>query len=188
MHPECRHIMPNGNKCRAAALRDKPYCYFHDRTHRITGSRGRTKKQPIQLPILEDRSAIQLALAQILDALAAARIDAKRASLLLYGLQIASQNVRGDSPNLSDDTVRFVFRSKGGRELAPEKLACDPDDCKSCKSRDRCILYRAAEALSGGPDPDDDPPALAPTPAAATVARARTAPPQGRLLPPLNPE
>ena len=33
MHSECRHIMPSGKKCRGAALRGTPYCYFHNRLY-----------------------------------------------------------------------------------------------------------------------------------------------------------
>ena len=158
MHIECRHIMPNGKKCRAAALRNMPYCYFHTRVHELTRSKSKPKNQPLELPVLEDRSAIQLALAQILDALATARIDHKRAGLLLYGLQIASQNISGSASILSDETVQSLTRTRDGRELAPEKLTCDhPEDCKECKGRERCITYRTAAALRGGSGPYDEP-------------------------------
>ncbi len=30
---ECRHIMPNGRRCRAAALRGKPFCFHHAKLH-----------------------------------------------------------------------------------------------------------------------------------------------------------
>ena len=151
--------MPNGKKCRAAALRNLPYCYFHTRAHRLTGSKSKSKGQPLKFPVLEDRSAIQLALAQILDALASVQIDHKQASLLLYGLQIASQNVsRDDTSILSRDTVLTVTRTSDGQELAPESFACDhPKDCATCKKRNSCILYRATVALSGGTDPLDNP-------------------------------
>lgn len=151
--------MPNGNKCNAAALRNMPYCYFHTRVHGLTGSKTKPKNQPLKFPVLEDHSAIQLALAQILDALSSAKIDHKQAGLLLYGLQIASQNVsRSGAPNLSNDTVQSVTRTRDGCELAPESFDCDrPDDCKECKGRDRCIHYRAVAALSGVDDPYKDP-------------------------------
>ena len=34
MSHECRHIMPNGAKCQATALRGKPYCYLHTRSRK----------------------------------------------------------------------------------------------------------------------------------------------------------
>ena len=37
MYNECRHIKDDGQRCHAAALKTKPYCFFHmkfDRMHR----------------------------------------------------------------------------------------------------------------------------------------------------------
>ena len=93
MSHECRHIMPYGAKCHAPALRGKPYCYFHTRLHRFAAEPPIAPDGALRLPILEDRSAIQIALAQVLDALCSFRLDPRRAGLLLYALQIASQNV-----------------------------------------------------------------------------------------------
>ena len=33
MYPECRHVRPSGAGCRAAALGDSNWCYFHARMH-----------------------------------------------------------------------------------------------------------------------------------------------------------
>ena len=149
--------MPNGKKCRAAALRNTPFCYFHTRVRGLARPKVKSKDQPLQLPILEDRAAIQLALAQVLDAFAATRIDHKQASLFLYGLQIASQNIPSRPPTLANDTVQSFTRTRDGHELAPEKLTCDPGDCKTCHARNRCIHYRLVTALSGGVHPAEDP-------------------------------
>ena len=35
MYLECRHIKSNGSKCHSPAMKDKPYCYYHLRLHRI---------------------------------------------------------------------------------------------------------------------------------------------------------
>jgi hypothetical protein len=157
MHPECRHIMPSGNKCHAAALRGTPYCYFHTRVHRSAKPKPELKNAPLKLPVLEDRSAIQLALADILDALTSARIDAKQAGLLLYGLQIASTNISGGA-SVSTNAVMSVTRTRNGGELAPQKFGCDrPEDCKQCTGRERCLHYRLVRGLSGGIHPNEDP-------------------------------
>jgi hypothetical protein len=157
MHSECRHIMPSGKKCRAAALRGTPYCYFHTRVHQSAKPKPELKNAPLKLPVLEDRSAIQLALAEILDALATARIDSKQAGLLLYGLQIASANISGNA-SAPTDTVMNVTRTRNGGELAPQKFECDtPQDCKQCIGRERCLQYRLVRGLSGGVHPNEDP-------------------------------
>ena len=57
--------MPNGSKCSAPALRDKPYCYFHTRLHVFAARPPLTPYESLKLPVLEDRSAIQVALAQV---------------------------------------------------------------------------------------------------------------------------
>ena len=149
--------MPSGNKCRAAALRGTPYCYFHTRVHHFAKAKPEPKNAPLKLPVLEDRSAIQLALAQILDALASARIDSKQAGLLLYGLQIASTNISGDA-SVPTGAVMSVTRTRDGGELAPQEFACDsPGDCKECAGRERCLHYRLVRGLSGGVHPNEDP-------------------------------
>ena len=157
MHSECRHIVPSGNKCHAAALRGTPYCYFHTRVHHFAKAKPEPKNAPLKLPLLEDRSAIQLALAQILDALASARIDSKQAGLLLYGLQIASTNISGHA-SVPTQTVMNLTRTRNGGELAPQEFACDtPQDCKQCIGRERCLQYRLVRGLSGGIHPNEDP-------------------------------
>jgi len=149
--------MPSGKKCRAAALRGTPYCYFHTRVHQSAKPKPELKNEPLKLPLLEDRSAIQLALAEILDALATARIDSKQAGLLLYGLQIASTNISGDA-SVPSDTVMNVTRTRNGGELAPQGSGCDyPEDCKQCMGRERCVQYRLVRGLSGGIHPNEDP-------------------------------
>src|SRR5208282_5543653 len=127
MYPECRHIMPNGKKCAAPALRGTPFCYFHTNLHRI----ARRKSNPadsIEIPPLEDRCAIQLTITQILRALAKGDIDARRGSLLLYGLQIASQNVDRRSSALSFDSVNAVTRTRNGDEIARQVDDDEEDD------------------------------------------------------------
>ena len=99
MYYECRHIMHNGARCHSPALRDTDYCYFHTTLHnrasQLRTSRAKTPKQaePLDLPLLEDRSTIQVALTRIVERLCSSDLETRRAGLLLYALQIAAQNV-----------------------------------------------------------------------------------------------
>jgi hypothetical protein len=93
MVPECCHIMPNGCKCHAIALRGKPYCYFHISPRRPARTPRPSSRAPLKFPVLDNRAAIKTAVTQVFDALSSSKIDPRRAKLLLYGLQIASQNV-----------------------------------------------------------------------------------------------
>lgn len=92
----CHHVKANGACCDSPALKDEPYCFFHkasrERTKRMR--RAARLKLPLQLPILEDRETIQLAIGDVLNALLAGQIDHKTAGLLLYGLQTAAGNAK----------------------------------------------------------------------------------------------
>ncbi len=134
----CRHIMPNGANCHAVALRGKPYCYFHTRLHRFTAEPPIGVMDDLRLPVLEDRTAIQIALAQVLDALCSSRIDTRKAGLLLYALQIGSQNVERKYDIIPMFGVDSLTQSDTGEELGPIKRSCDPNDCAACEDRDTC--------------------------------------------------
>jgi hypothetical protein len=122
MKPECRHIMPSGKQCRAYALRDEPFCYFHSRLHRAA-------KQPVSLidsfdiPLLEDRCAVQLTITRVLRAFVNKTIDRHHASTLLYGLQLALQSVDRSSWAIGFDTVEGISQTPDG-----DVIAFDPDE------------------------------------------------------------
>ena len=94
MSPECRHIMPNGAKCHSPALRGMAYCYFHVPGRRPAQGQSRACKNPLKLPALTDRTAIRIALGQVLSAIGSSKLSQRSAGQLLYGLQIASDNVQ----------------------------------------------------------------------------------------------
>jgi hypothetical protein len=80
----------------------------------------------LDLPPVEDTESIQLALIDVIQALAANQIDAKRAGLLLYGLQVASANAA--KINLSIGAVRSVTYTEEGTPLAPQDYGYDVED------------------------------------------------------------
>jgi hypothetical protein len=130
MVPECRHIKTSGGKCGSPALRGKPYCYFHARL------KERAARQPspylaIELPPLEDRGAIQLALGEVVSALADHRIDTRRAGLLIYALQVASTNANHREEIVSSNPVSEVTRTEQGEEMAPEGATPAPREEES---------------------------------------------------------
>jgi hypothetical protein len=138
----CRHIRPNGTRCRSYALNGQLRCFWHkglqDRHRSLTPSDGHSESiptnaieaeyfrpRPIELdfPELEDRSSIQLALSMVLGALARNRIDATRVGPILYGLQVASSNVR--DPIHPSHIVRSSSLDDNGQPLAPDE---DPEE------------------------------------------------------------
>lgn len=120
MVPECRHIKTSGGKCGSPALRDKPYCYFHTRL-RERAARPPSPYLAIDLPTtLEDRGSIQLALSEIVCAIADNRLDNRRAGMLLYALQIASSNAKYQEEIVSTNSVEETVLTEKGDEIAAE--------------------------------------------------------------------
>jgi len=86
----CCYVRPNGAVCESAALRNSDMCYWHHRDR----ERGRKRKNAsdIQIPTLENATAVQVALEEVVRALVDDRIDPHRGKAILYGLQIAAHN------------------------------------------------------------------------------------------------
>jgi hypothetical protein len=92
---QCRHIFTDGRRCASPCLRQEEFCYYHHTTRKpVAGLRQRrNRRSTFDLPLPEDRSAIQSSIGEVLRRIASNDIDPRRAGLLLYGLQIASLNL-----------------------------------------------------------------------------------------------
>jgi hypothetical protein len=113
-YPTCAHVRADGRLCQSPALTDETFCYFHhrDQKRRRNLQQARNVKNTLQmkslgvealeadilesldLPLLEDPAAIQVALTTIIRAVAYGHLDPRRARVLLYGLQLAAANAR----------------------------------------------------------------------------------------------
>jgi hypothetical protein len=89
----CEYIKANNQQCSAPAKVRGRLCYFHDQARP-----GKKAKNLMQLPVLEDQRAVQLAITRVCQRISDDNIDVKRASALLYGLQVASSAI-GKPPN-----------------------------------------------------------------------------------------
>ena len=98
---QCRHIHTTGRRCGSPSLRGEHLCYFHD-TSRRPGAKADAEAiaagYPIKLPVLhfdsfEDRPSVQHCLLEVMNRIACGAIDRKLAGILLYGLQIAANNL-----------------------------------------------------------------------------------------------
>ncbi len=128
----CRHIRTNGLRCKSPALNTANWCFYHDNLHRRHRSFRHTEAtrgylcpgQHIQLDTLEDRESVQVALSVVINALAVGHLDTKRATALLYGLQLASMNAATlhNAPPPSE-TVRTATETPEGLALAEPALA-----------------------------------------------------------------
>jgi hypothetical protein len=79
----------------------------------------------LDLPPLEDRESIQIALSMLVTAMAQNRIDAKRTSGIVYALQVASNNAHmlRNKPSPSQIVVETVL-DEDGKQIAPDE---DPE-------------------------------------------------------------
>jgi hypothetical protein len=74
----------------------------------------------LDLPPLEDAAAIQVAVSMVVSALGANRIDTRRASAILYGLQVASSNAEYIAPADPHRLVVDTITLPTGELLAPD--------------------------------------------------------------------
>jgi hypothetical protein len=128
---ECQHVRPSGAKCRAIAIRGHRFCYFHLQARRaqssvtpaVTVANEATAPAPqattITLPMLEDRSALQIALSEVLRAVAANQIDTNRGWLLLSGLRMASSNCIEEEEFANHHQIHELELTPEGEEVAP---------------------------------------------------------------------
>jgi hypothetical protein len=133
-YPLCRHIKTSGRRCESPALTDAIYCFFHARLNErhsnyrhTAASRGYLiPGQHIQLTTLEDRESIQVALSVVINALATGNLDSRRATALLYGLQLASSNAAGlDLTPYPTSIVRTAESTPDGLDLAEPGATLD---------------------------------------------------------------
>jgi len=125
--PRCQHTLISGENCGQPALRNRDLCRFHQAV-------APTRREFI-LPIVEDAASLQLALNRVMRALADDLLTYKKASLLLYALQIAASNfkrLRDDrqelrkrkSPEEEDSLVKLLLQQLAIPET-PEELAAE---------------------------------------------------------------
>ena len=94
--PTCEHLKADGTRCDAYALKGEKLCFYHLRAYRDTAPTD----AGFRFPLLEDRTAIQLAIMQVMNAYLAGKLTDKKAGVLFYGLQLASSNAKQDiGPN-----------------------------------------------------------------------------------------
>jgi hypothetical protein len=161
MYNECRHIFTSGRKCQSPALTDQSFCYFHSNTRRRPSPQNQPydpytepNESALNLPPLEEADAIQLALSDVILALAANRIDPRRARILIYGLQVASQNNRHRAAQAAKEeipaqTVRETNQHEDGTQIGPEQQSPDPEEIEEQRRPPSLgeILLREAEAM-----------------------------------------
>jgi hypothetical protein len=90
--PRCQFLKSDGEICGSFAVKGSRFCYFHSRT--AEGRKKKPRRRPLSIPVLEDDLAVQMAVTHICRGVAEGSLEPKRASILLYGLQVATVALR----------------------------------------------------------------------------------------------
>jgi len=135
----CRHILTSGLRCKSPSVDQGTWCYFHRTLHARHRNFRHTEAtradlipgQHIELAPLEDRQSIQLALSIVINALATGQLETRRATALLYGLQVASSNATLAEAT-SHEQVQTATQTPEGLDLAEpaqdDHPTYDPDE------------------------------------------------------------
>jgi hypothetical protein len=157
MWRECRHIKATGSKCDAPALKGMPYCYFHRRLHQAIHRQKPSSAAFFDLPPLEDRASVQIALSHVVRALANGSMDPQRAGRMIYALQVNLQFAHNNSSYADSDSVESLTHGKDGDDLAPEEFNCSKsDDCQTCPYYDECDHEVIGAKNDDGDDDEED--------------------------------
>src|SRR3989442_13852812 len=187
--PRCQHIKTNGTQCGSPALRNGEYCYFHRRWRMTTVDLSHSAHHvttEFVLPVLEDADSIQITLGQIMRMIVCRQVDTKSAGLLLYGLQIASANLRrtGFEPyhrNVLVDCFRVPESIIGDEAWSPADFANvgnvgrAPSPAKPSPTKEPDVGRTPSSAKGSLPDKRSD---LAKLPSSAKESCAAPTPPE----------
>lgn len=131
MPAQCRHLRANGIQCRAHRVWKEDYCFFHLH-HRTPHGMARHNEEPappppangIEIPLLEDLSAIQIALGRVLTALAQGKISTAEAHAYITGLRLAAANVK-HKDFAPTHTAEAYIQYDNGDTIGPEQFVAE---------------------------------------------------------------
>jgi len=145
----CRCLTVAGRQCLKNALAGEKFCHEHKQHRRPVCP----QKDSVEMPLLEDLSAIQLVTSQVSQGLFADTIDPRRAGKILYACQVAAMTMARPStvktePANDYDPVTEVFKDDNGELLGPEVPWVGVDGCfEPIWSRDKMLYERECERL-----------------------------------------
>src|ERR1700758_2158773 len=150
----CRHIKPEGTACKGPAVRGTNFCRHHqlirktlDKVKPSIENNGVYQPLPFLFP--EARSAIQTNVFLVINAFNRRRIDAKAASVMIYGLQVCLSNLNKGPLAQADaeNAVQRVILTPEGDEIAPPREKLEQDE-SPIHYKD-CPCQRCAEQFRG---------------------------------------
>ena len=150
----CRHIKPSNTRCGSPAVHGQLYCFHHRTIKIVTRPRRRSPNDftyIIPFRFAEDRTAIQLNLHLINQALMEGRIDVRTANAYTNNQRIALSNLRLGplAETNKDNAIRRVILTPEGDEIAPPREVLEKDE--SPLHYKDCPCQRCAEQFRGAP-------------------------------------
>ncbi len=93
--PTCNHLFPDHHRCGSPSLRGQAFCYYHHPDRQpVADPYARRARRGFRIAPPTDAHSLQTTLNDLIVRLGANQIDTRRAGLLLYSLQLASQNLQ----------------------------------------------------------------------------------------------
>ena len=94
--PRCAHIRSSGKTCGSPAMKGDEFCYYHSEARKIREAAEASTK-PAEMPILEDRHGLQLAIMRVCTLLANDKIEERTARAIFDGLRLAQKTLNESS-------------------------------------------------------------------------------------------
>jgi len=139
--PFCRALTVDGVRCKKRVLGGLHLCYSHYRNRRP----ALPEPRQVSVPLLEDRSAIQLMATQILHGILSNRLDPHRARAAVYVLHVAASTVqRPPRPRLADPEPPAESVSSLGRDF--EDFISADGDLAEPELNPSCSVAESAQA------------------------------------------
>ena len=87
----CQHVKKDGIRCGSPAMREKRYCFFHqrDREHEARRRAEHLRQRWFESVDLNDAKAVQRALGEVVLRILEGRIEGKKAAEILNRLRVA---------------------------------------------------------------------------------------------------
>src|ERR1035441_10033837 len=128
---QCHHYQaPTGQRCGSPALKGEYYCYHHHIKNAARSNR-RVLIDPevtcMELPPIEDRASIFVALAAVVHRLAENTVDTRRAGQMIYGLPVALRALEParDQRSRTSPAADFVSESQPTADTAGASSTTD---------------------------------------------------------------
>ena len=90
MSEKCTHTLESGSTCKSPAVRGTSLC-FHHTPHENLKRKRPCEYEPFELPPLNNKNSVMVAISEVLRRLALRRIKRSEAVTLIYGLNIVAR-------------------------------------------------------------------------------------------------